>query len=222
MGRTVVSARLATFVTDRQEIVPKAPRFLASNRCMAFCNDTMSFEKNILTILIISIGIISCGKTNNKGQVEINIDKILEIEDETAAIIELDTKLNEISEYGEKIERLTESQKTVLFVENLEREINNGGFNQFFFNSSGDFTHETVKALKVINAFKTSDIVTKSISVWPNQDVPKDRAKRQDILEQIEEGANPIWNECDEEFYKYQDNIVALLLDYVKSNKSDF
>jgi hypothetical protein len=154
MGRTVVSARLATFVTDRQEIVPKAPRFLASNRCMAFCNDTMSFEKNILTILIISIGIISCGKTNNKGQVEINIDKILEIEDETAAIIELDTKLNEISEYGEKIERLTESQKTVLFVENLEREINNGGFNQFFFNSSGDFTHETVKALKVINQFQ--------------------------------------------------------------------
>jgi hypothetical protein len=182
----------------------------------------MNFEKGILTILIISTGIISCGQSNNKGQVKINIDKILEIEDETAAIIELDTKLNEISDYGEKIERLNESQKTVLFVENLEREINNGGFNQFFFNSSGDFTHETVKALKAIKAFKTSDIVTKSISVWPNQIVPKDRSRRQDILVQIETQANPIWNECDEEFYKYQDNIVILLLEYVKSNKSDF
>lgn len=182
----------------------------------------MSFEKCILTILIISTGIISCRQTNNNGQLNINIDKILEIEDETTAIIELDSKLNEISEYGEKIEKLNESQKTVLFVENLEREINNGGFNQFFFNSSGDFTHETINALKTIKAFKTADIVTKSISVWPNQNVPKDRAKRQDILEEIEEQANPIWNECDEEFYKYQDNIVTLLLDYVKSNKTDF
>ncbi len=182
----------------------------------------MSFEKCILTILIISTGIVSCRQTNNNGQLNINIDKILEIEDETTAIIELDSKLNEISEYGEKIEKLNESQKTVLFVENLEREINNGGFNQFFFNSSGDFTHETINALKTIKAFKTADIVTKSISVWPNQNVPKDRAKRQDILEEIEEQANPIWNECDEEFYKYQDNIVTLLLDYVKSNKTDF
>ncbi|MFN8842637.1 MAG: DUF4375 domain-containing protein [Chryseotalea sp.] len=42
------------------------------------------------------------------------------------------------------------------------------------------------------------------------------------MLVQIEMQANPIWNECDEEFYKYQDNIVILLLEYVKSNKSDF
>lgn len=193
-----------------------------AKRCRVFCNDIMSFEKGILTILIISTGIISCRQTNSEGQVKINIDKILETEDETTAIIELDTKLNEISGYGENIEKLNESQKTVLFVENLEREINNGGFNQFFFNSSGNFTHETIIALKTIKAFKTSDIVAKAISVWPNQNVPKNRAKRQYILEEIEGQANPVWNECDEEFYKYPDNIVTLLLDYVKSNRSDF
>ena len=101
----------------------------------------MSYEKSILSILIISIVISSC------GQPKIDIEKILKIDNETTAIIELDTKLNEISNYGEDIERLNESQKTVLIVENLEREINNGGFNQFFFNSSGDFSHETVIAL---------------------------------------------------------------------------
>jgi len=176
----------------------------------------MSYEKSILSILIISAVISSC------GQRKIDIEKILKIDNETIAIIELDTKLNEISNYGEDIERLNESQKTVLFVENLEREISNGGFNQFFFNSSGNFSHETVTALKSIKAFKTADIVSKSISAWPNQKVPKDRVKRQDILAQIEEQANPVWNNCDEEFYKHQDNVVILLLDYVKSNKSNF
>jgi len=182
----------------------------------------MNYTKNILTIVTISTSISSCGHTNKKEQIKMDIDKILEIEDETSAITELDTKLNEISNYGEEIERLTESQKIVLLVENLETEINNGGFNQFFFNSSGDFTHETITALKTIKAFKTADIVSKSISVWPNQNVPKERVRRQAILENIVEKADVVWNECDEEFYKYEDNITKLLFDYVKANKSDF
>ena len=178
----------------------------------------MSYVKSTLTILITATAISACGQT----QVKIDIDKILKIEDETTAIIELDTKLNEISNYGEEIERLTESQRIVLIVENLEREINNGGFNQFFFNSSGDFTHETVMALKTIKAFKAADIVSKSISVWPNQKVPKDRTKRQEVLEQIEDQANNVWNQCNEDFYKYEDKIVKLLIDFVKANKADF
>lgn len=182
----------------------------------------MSYLKIIMIILTTTTIINSCGQTNNKGQVKIDINKILNTKDETTAIIELDAKLNELSDYGKKIERLTESQRTVLFVENLEREINNGGFNQFFFNSSGDFTHETVTALKTVKAYKTADILLKSISAWPNQNVPKDRVKRQGMLQQIEGKGNPIWNECNEQFYKYPDNLVTLLFEFIKSNKSDF
>ena len=46
-------------------------------------------------------------------------------------VMEIDTYLNKKCEYGEKIDRLNESQKILLIVENLEREINNGGFHQF-------------------------------------------------------------------------------------------
>ena len=118
--------------------------------------------------------------------------------------------------------KLNESQKLVLIIENLEREINNGGFNQFFHNSSGDFTHETVAALKTIKAFTTADIVSKAIAAWPKQTVPKDRTERQAMLGQIENKANETWNQCDEEFYKYQDDIAKLVMDFVRVNKSDF
>ena len=76
------------------------------------------------------------------------IDQILQMEDPTSAIIELDTRVNEISNYGEDLNKLTEPQKVLLFVENLEREINNGGFNQFYWNSSGDFAKQTLDGLK--------------------------------------------------------------------------
>ena len=151
-----------------------------------------------------------------------SIDEMLKIEDPTSAIIELDERVNELSDYGEDISKLTEPQKVLLFVENLEREVNNGGFNQFYFNSSGDYAHETLDGLKTIGANKMVDILMKANSVWPNQTVPKDRTERQNIQETIEEQADPVWEQCDNDFYEYPDDIAGLLLEYVKKHKADF
>ncbi|NJK97501.1 MAG: DMP19 family protein [Bacteroidales bacterium] len=144
------------------------------------------------------------------------------MDDETRILIAIDEYLNEKSEYCEKIDKLNESQKTFIIIENLEREINNGGFNQFYYNSSGDFSHETIDALIKIGANKTAEIVTKANSQFPDNKVPKDRTERQVILEQIEEKANEIWESCDNDFYKYEDKIGGLLIEFVKANKTDF
>lgn len=151
-----------------------------------------------------------------------NIDEILQMDNQTSAIIELDERVNELSDYGEDLSKLTEPQKVLLFVENLEREVNNGGFSQFYLNSSGDYAHETLRGLRTIEANKMADILAKANSVWPNQTVPKDRAKRKEVQEAIEEQASPIWDQCDNNFYQYPDDIVGLLLKYVKQHKVDF
>lgn len=154
--------------------------------------------------------------------VSLNIEEILKMEDQTSAIIALDTYVNQLSDYGENISKLTEPQKTLLFVENLEREVNNGGFNQFYWNASGNFAHETLDGLKTIKAKKMADILEKANAVWPDQQVPRDITERQELHEEIEEQADPVWEACDNEFYTYPDNIAGLLLDYVRENKSSF
>lgn len=104
----------------------------------------------------------------------------------------------------------------------MEREINNGGFNQFYFNSSGDFSLETVDALLAIGASKTALIVKKANSQFPDTNILKDRGQRQEILLQIEDNAQPVWDECDTEFYKYQEHISDLLVKYIEENKEKF
>ena len=153
---------------------------------------------------------------------KMDIDEILKMNDETSALMHIDTELNSLSNYGEELNRLTEPQKIFLFVENLEREVNNGGFHQFFFNSSGDYAHETVKALETIGAFKTAKIVDESITPWPDKKVPTDREVRQELLEEIEKIGNPVWEKCDTQFFKYDDKIGTLLLEFVKKNKPAF
>lgn len=41
---------------------------------------------------------------------------------------------------------------------------------------------------------------------------------RQKILEQIEEKANEIWEELDQRFFEYEDDLNLLNIDYIKKN----
>lgn len=103
----------------------------------------------------------------------LKLERILKKDNTTEAIIELDSWVNELSNYGEDLSKLTKSQQILLFVENLEREVNNGGFHQFYWNSSGAFAHETHKGLITIGAKKAAEILLKANSEWPNQLIPQ-------------------------------------------------
>ncbi len=168
------------------------------------------------------IFIASLFSINASSQTGFDIDKVLKLERRDKIVTEIDTYLNKKCEYGEKVNLLNNSQKVLWIIENLEREINNGGFNQFYWNSSGNYANETIDALILIEAYKTAEIVKKANSEFKNGSVPKDRAERQNELELIEENAEENWNNLDSEFYEYNDDLTELLIAFVINNKSDF
>ncbi len=151
-----------------------------------------------------------------------NLDDLLNSEDTNGSIIELDNFIGELCDYGDDFSKLTDQQKLFYLNQNLEREINNGGFNQYFCNSSGDNAHETILSLKTIGADKTASILQKAIDQFPNKTVPKDREERTEIVEQIEEAADEIWNELDQKFYEYEDDLNTLNIEYIKKHKDFF
>jgi len=139
-----------------------------------------------------------------------------------SSIIELDNYIGELCLYGDEMEKLTEQQKQFYYNQCLEREINNGGLNQYFFNSSGNFAHLTVLSLRAINANTTADILQKAIDQFPKKEVSQYRTERQVILEQIEEVANPIWEQLDQKFFVYEDDLNLLNIEFVRQNKDKF
>jgi hypothetical protein len=151
-----------------------------------------------------------------------NLEELLNSDDTNSSVIDLDNFIGELCNYGDNMEVLTEPQKNFYLNQNLEREINNGGFNQYFINSSGDFAHETVQSLKVIGANHTADILQKAIDQFPNKKVPKDRDERIETVEEIEETAIEVWEELDQELFKYVDDLNTLNIEYVRRNKENF
>ena len=137
-------------------------------------------------------------------------------------------KINRIGEIiGKKIpekddfSNLNEFEKTFIYLDILEQNVTDGGFIQFFFNSSGQFTHEVFQAYHAIKAANTVDILTKAIYLFPKMPVPKNLRIRQQIL--MEKDSNiDLWDEVDTEFYKYEDNIISLTLAYVRNNIAHF
>jgi len=162
------------------------------------------------------------GDNKNQGDNKLDIGAVLTSPDTNNAIIEIDNYVCKLCSYGDTLDRLTEPQKNFYFNQNLEREINNGGFNQYFYNSSGDFAHDTIISLQTIEANKTADILLQAIEQFPNSTVPKDRAKRQEALDQIEDTVNEVWEQLDQVFYKYEDDLNELNLQYIKQNRSSF
>ena len=151
-----------------------------------------------------------------------NLDALLNSDDSNKSIIELDNFIGKLCDYGDDYSKLTDQQKLFYLNQNLEREINNGGFNQYFCNSSGDNSHETILSLKAIGADQTADILQKAIDQFPNKSIPKDRDERTELVEQIEDTANEVWEELDEMFFEYEDDLNTLNIEYVKKNKDFF
>jgi hypothetical protein len=105
------------------------------------------------------------------------------------------------------------SDEVVELVIMLEDEVNNGGFHQFFNNSSGDNSAEVITALETIGALKMADITRRAVARFPENKVPKDRDKRMDLLWEH----FPTTHEFDAlntEFFAYPDDLSALLEKY--------
>ncbi len=150
-----------------------------------------------------------------------DIESLL-LNDTDKLIIDLDNYLCELSEYGEALQKLSEAQKVFYYNQELEREINNGGFNQYFYNSGGNFAHQTIASLLQINANNTANILQLAIDQFPDAKVPNDQTERQEVLESIEEGANEIWEALDDRFLEYEDNLYDLNIEFIKQNIGSF
>lgn len=154
-----------------------------------------------------------------------DINGIWEIKEKEDFVIEMMQYVTEECEYGDKLENLNEAQKVFYITQTLEMEVNNGGFSQYFFNSSGNLGNEIVVSFEKIGAMKTAEICKKAISVFPD-DFPTDWGKRQEILtpddEKEEESIEAFLNECDDAFFEYEDDLMELNYQFIIENKESF
>jgi len=149
-----------------------------------------------------------------------SLAEIWEIADETNLVVSLGMYIAQKCSYGECMSALSGPERILYITQGLEMEVNNGGFSQYFFNSSGDLANELVDAYLEIGATKTADICKRAVAIF-GQAVPADRDERDDFISDNEE-FDEILGQCDDAFLAYEEDLNALTYAYVMQHRDSF
>ena len=208
-------------------------------------------SKKIITIMILSsiLSFFGCKKKEEKSEYDIEVEKILNSVDdwknrkiykiltkeildsipddklEQAIMDNIDTNFQDGEQYTlDKITKLTKGQQAVFSTWWLEAEVNNGGFNQFYFNSSGQYAQMAEIGFITIGAEKFSELTKRANKIYSEN---KERLEEFDdgTIESFSESYkdNPL-NDLDTEFYNLYDSekIEELRIKYIRENINEF
>lgn len=115
------------------------------------------------------------------------------------------------------IENLTVEERVILAIEALEREVNNGGYDQFFTNSSKEFACVVLDSLNRIGCPKTASITKEAIAAL-GMPGPATVEGIDDVIYQDDEQREEQLSECDHQYFNSRENIEGRLFEFIKSN----
>jgi len=104
----------------------------------------------------------------------------------------------------------------------LEAEVNNGGFWQYFANSSSQSAWFVEIALETIGAAKTADICRRAIAVAFPDGLPGTVLDIEEATERFSEETARKLHLLNQEFYQYPNDLVELLFAFVMRHPEEF
>ena len=114
---------------------------------------------------------------------------------------------------------ISKEERYVLAVEALEREVNNGGYSQFFLNSSHDFIDVIEEALVAIGCPRTAALTQRAIQGLDIRDgVTGEKAEA--VIVADEEAVREALAACDAGYYDNDEPIADRLFAWIRNNKA--
>lgn len=115
---------------------------------------------------------------------------------------------------------LNKEERTIVAIEGLEREVNNGGFSQFFVNSSNEFVPCIQEALKAIGCPKTATLCSQAMAILGiTEDMSTDTIE--DLACDASDEQDQRLSKLDEIYYEGEEEPIAgKLFEFIQQNRS--
>lgn len=118
--------------------------------------------------------------------------------------------------------RLTRGQRIALVLWQMEGEVQNGGFAQYFSNPWGQFAPEAFASLNELELPRFSNLTNKITPLFPGSVIPRERNAREKALEKVD---HSILDELTSQFFKAygNDDDIGIALDkYIEAHPEEF
>lgn len=118
----------------------------------------------------------------------------------------------------EHIDRLSIEARLVYLVWCLDGEIHNGGFDQFFYNSLGNYSLELLDHLETVGAVKSRELLSRAIALFPDSTPATDRDVRFEQLKNLDSSEfQDLLSDLDKQFWAYEDNLASRVEEFVRA-----
>lgn len=154
-------------------------------------------------------------------RMNMEIQAALDVADETDSFLQITDVIYD-KEADQGYDALSDAEKTVFCIDGLLREMENGGFVQFFHHDVGALALDTLDALERVKARETHALLARLVDFFEDRQVPQDEDERIAIFDQIESEYADEISEIDDRFYDCGENLVGLTLTFVSRNLRDF
>lgn len=150
---------------------------------------------------------------------EMDIKDIWGITDTKQFVLAMSGWIHRKSNFGTRLSALTDEERVVYIVVSFRGEVNNGGFQQFLYSSSGAFAGELLFSLSAIGAKRTAELYRGVLESFP-WGIPMDIVQRRKRLEEaLTEDILKTIDFSDDEFFKDPDDMDQLLYRYIMNNQ---
>ena len=125
------------------------------------------------------------------------------------------------TEMDKKLQKLPLAIKYAYLVYTYECEINNGGFDQFYFNSIGYEVFELQKGLEFFGLIKNKMLLDKSLELLKQKIDIKNYYELSSKQELPTEDFEEEFNELNSQFYDYPEKIEEIINEYLNKHRGD-
>jgi len=114
---------------------------------------------------------------------------------------------------------ISREERYVLAIEGLEREVNNGGYSQFFLNSSHEFVDVIEEALLAIGCPKTAAITANATgALGLSGELSPEKAEQ--VVLADDDAVREALDDCDARYYENDEAIADKLFDWIKRHRT--
>jgi hypothetical protein len=114
------------------------------------------------------------------------------------------------------------AERYVYAIEGMVREVNNGGWSQFFSNSSGALAPDLVPALEAIGSKENLSIARRALKIFGQPASLSDADRLQQIIRLTKDGEENPWDALEGEFYENPEDLEAMMLEFIANNAAEF
>ena len=176
-------------------------------------------------LLVALVLVAACGQKPEVASAKVDPPNLASIADDQVEYAILDYVYAKMKGHQEAeiLATMPAGIRALYVTSGVEDEVNNGGFNQYYWNSTGQFADQAVAAFEFFGAHQYAELMQEANRIHAAEEAEIAKFKEQGTMQAFSDSYKVSkLGPLDERFYKLEENLSALRVAKIRADPASF